>query len=194
MTRTFIALELSDEVHVALRHTLERLARALPAIHWVDAASLHLTLAFLGELDDARLAAVTEATELVVRGAVPLRLEVVGMGTFGSERAPRVIWAGIGGHTHQLLVLREELVQALEARGFAREALPFSPHLTLARVKDRLDDATHARLRSSLQSQYQVKLAGWETDHLAVMKSELARPAARYTRLRVCGFGGDARP
>jgi 2'-5' RNA ligase len=183
-TRTFIAIELPDGVRAALRRELAHLASALPAIRWVGAESLHITLAFLGALDDAQLAAATDATEEAARAHRPLRLEIVGLGTFGREWAPRVIWAGVGGQSNRLLALQESVAAALAARGFPREERPFSPHLTLARVKDRLDEATLATLHARTQSQRRAKLGAWEVEHIAVMKSELLRPAARYTCLR----------
>ena len=67
MTRTFLALELPDAVKGALRRRIERLARAIPEVRWVDPASLHLTLAFLGELDDAHLEAATQAAMVIAK-------------------------------------------------------------------------------------------------------------------------------
>ncbi len=192
MTRTFVAIEIPDDVRAALRRELAHLGRALPAIRWASAESVHVTLAFLGELDDARLAAATEAAEETARAYRPVRLEVVGLGTFGKEWAPRVVWAGIGGQTRRLATLQEALAAALATRGFAREERPFAAHLTLARIKDRLDDATLARLRGYMDSQRGAVLGAWEARHLAVMKSELLRPAARYTCLRACELSGEA--
>jgi 2'-5' RNA ligase len=189
MTRTFLAIELPDDVRAALRSELARLRRLLPAIHWAGADSLHLTLAFLGELADEQLAAATDAAAQVAPAHRPIRLEIAGRGTFGSPWAPRVVWAGIGGQTQQLAALHAALAGALTARGFALDSRPFAPHLTLARIKDRLDDATLATLHADLQARAGVVLGAWEADYIAVMKSELLRPAARYTCLRTLPLG-----
>jgi 2'-5' RNA ligase len=191
MTRTFIAIELSDEVRAGLRRELAHLRQAQPAIHWVDAASLHVTLAFLGELDDERLAEATAAAEEAARAHRPVRIAVEGLGTFGKEWTPRVVWAGIGGQQNRLMALQAAVASALEARGFPREERPFSPHLTLARIKDRLDDAVVGRLQSHIRSQRRLALGAWEVGHIAVMKSELLRPAARYTCLCACPLNAD---
>lgn len=192
MTRTFLALELSDEVRAALRSELARLRRALPALHWVDAQSLHVTLAFLGELEDERLAAATNAAAAVAPALHPFQLEIMGRGTFGQPWAPRVVWAGIGGETERLTALHAALTAALAVYGFARDPRPFAPHLTLARIKDRLDDATLSALQADLQARQGEALGAWDIRQLAVMKSELQRPAARYTCLRALPLGGDS--
>lgn len=181
MTRTFLALELPEPVKVVLRRRIERLAHALPEVRFVDVAGLHLTLAFLGELDDERLAAATAAAEEAAKSHAPFTLRLASLGTFGSTHAPRVIWVGLAGEVGRLRALQATVADALEARGFAREARPFAPHLTLARVKRPLSAAALTALTRA-QSESAAD-ATWQTDGLSVMKSELARPAARYTAL-----------
>src|SRR5690242_6218755 len=133
MTRTFLALELPDTVRNTLRRRIERLKRMIPEVHWVDPASLHITLAFLGELDDERLDAATQAAASTAGGHAPFTLRLAGLGTFGSARSPRVIWVSLAGEKARLLSLQAALANDLAARGFLREERPFSPHLTLAR-------------------------------------------------------------
>lgn len=192
MTRTFIAIEPTEAVRAALARALARLARAVPAVAWAHLASLHLTLAFLGALDEARLLAATEAALEVAPRVVPFHLEIAGLGTFGAERAPRVVWAGLGGELGALLALQGALADALAARGFAREARPFAPHLTLARVRGRLDEVTLARLRAEVLARRGPLFAAWPVERVSVMKSELLRPAARYTCLRAVPLGPRA--
>ena len=181
MTRTFLALELPDAVKAVLRRRIERLAHALPEVRFVDVAGLHLTLAFLGELDDERLAAATGAAEEAAKSHAPFTLRLASLGTFGSARSPCVIWVGLAGEVARLRALQATVADALEARGFAREARPFAPHLTLARIKRPLsDNALTALTRAQSEPSPDTN---WRADALSVMKSELARPAARYTAL-----------
>jgi 2'-5' RNA ligase len=195
-----VAVELGDEARTQLASALARLARALPDVRWVDPASVHLTLAFLGELDDERLAAVGTATEEAARSSRSFTLRIVGIGTFGPTSAPRVVWTGVEGDLPRLSRVRAALADALAARGFPRETRPFAPHLTLARPRDPLNAGAVARLRSMVQ-EYDPRSRGVSADrldaqllvdHLSVMKSELRRPAARYTCLRAIPLG--ARP
>ena len=181
MTRMFLALELPDTVKAVLRRRIERLAHALLDVRFVDVAGLHLTLAFLGELADERLAAATGAAEESAKSHAPFTLRLANIGAFGSARAPRVIWVGLSGEVARLRALQSTVADGLEARGFAREARPFAPHLTLARIKKPLSDAA---LTALIRAQSEpAPDATWQADAISVMKSELARPAARYTAL-----------
>jgi 2'-5' RNA ligase len=188
MTRTFLAVELTDAVRTALEREIARLARAAPHARWVDPDGMHLTLAFLGELDDARLSEATAAAKETAADCHPFTLRLARLGSFGPPHSPRVIWAGVGGDVPRLLALQERLAGALEGRGFPREPRPFAPHLTLARVKVPLPPAEVASLPRLLVAP--VMPAVWPVDAIAVMKSELQRPAARYTRLARVPLGG----
>lgn len=205
MTRTFVAVELGDDARAALACTLARLARALPGVRWVDAPRVHLTLAFLGELDDERLDAVGAAAEEAAGLARPFTLRIAGLGMFGTPVAPQVVWAGVGGDLPRLLRLQAGLADALETRGFARETRPFAPHLTLARLRDPLGAEALGRLRRIIEDARErgarsrgpaedMLDARVPVDHLSVMKSELLRPAARYTCLRAIALGTRGEP
>jgi len=187
MTRTFLAIELPQAVRAALDYEITRLSAQLHIQWWVKTDNLHLTLTFLGELNDVQLAAASEATAEAARQCHPFALQLAGLGTFGPPRSPRVIWAGVGGDVERLLALQSRLADALEARGFPREERPFSPHLTLARIKAPLPRTELNRLPQLLAGS--VQPAPWTADAIAVMKSELLRPAARYTRLERVPLG-----
>jgi RNA 2',3'-cyclic 3'-phosphodiesterase len=188
MTRTFIAVERNDAVTLTLERQIAVLAIALPGVRWVDPAALHLTLAFLGELDEAQVAAAIEAADAAACRAQPFRLEVAGLGTFGPPKAPRVIWAGLGGDLTALRALHADLARELQARGFPPEERAFSPHLTLARIKQPLRPDAVSRL-SLLMSEPVDSGASMRVGALDVLKSELRGDGAVYTRLRACPFG-----
>ncbi|HEV2460292.1 MAG TPA: RNA 2',3'-cyclic phosphodiesterase [Ktedonobacterales bacterium] len=187
-TRTFIAVELNDAMRAALASSIVRLSRALPAVRFTPPEGLHLTLAFLGELDGDRLAEAYAAACAAAQGVTPFTLALMNLGFFGPPRGPRVLWAGVGGDLAALTTLHQQLAQQLEARGFPLDARPFAPHLTLARLKALLDPAALQGLAAVLQSPEQAR-ATLPVTALSVMKSELLRPAARYTRLKGCPLG-----
>ena len=186
MTRTFIAVDLSTPVRDALAAIIRRLSRNLPSARWVDAAGMHLTLAFLGALDDALLADATAATREAARDATPFQLRLAGLGTFGG-RSPRVVWAGVGGEIPRLLAVQRRLAEALVDREFPSQEHPFSPPLTLARVKGLLPPAELARMPEALATP--VPSLVWPVEAMLVMKSELARSGARYTPLQRVPLG-----
>lgn len=191
MTRTFIALELKETLQRFLGNIISQAAKELPTLRWVNPAGIHLTLAFLGYLTDERLEMAMDAAQVAARQAVPFEYRLKGLGMFGSSSQPRVIWMGIedlpSGQIQgsPLQQLHRVLSRELEQRGFEIEKRPFSPHLTLARIKQPLAPDEQQRLQRLLHS----KQAGASSpiycaDHLSVMKSELFRAGATYTCLR----------
>lgn len=191
MTRTFIAVRLPDAIRAQLALQIEALKPRLPAsVRWVAPESLHLTLAFLGELDDARLAAAEEAAAVAAREGAPFTLALTHLGAFGPARSPRVIWAGVSGDVSALANLQDRLATELELRGFPREDRPFSPHLTLARIKEPLPPDTGRAVPALLRSA-PAEHGSWQVHELCAMKSELARSGARYTCLHAYPLEGS---
>jgi 2'-5' RNA ligase len=195
-TRTFIAIELTPGARAALARRIEQLRRALPQVRWVNPASLHLTLAFLGELDDSALAGATGAAVLAAQENAPFELHLSGLGTFGPPAAPRVVWSGIGGDTRALQRLHDTLARRLVERGLpADDTHAFSPHLTLARLKQRLPARDAERLSAAIaasqtsQTAHTTPQLSLLVEHIAVMKSDLLPSGARYTCLRSCPLG-----
>lgn len=195
MTRTFIALELKETLQRFLGDIISQAAQELPNLRWVNPAGIHLTLAFLGYLTDEQLKTAIDAAQVAARQAVPFEYRLKGLGMFGSSSQPRVIWMGVEDlpsgkiQGSSLQQLHRVLTRELELRGFEIEKRPFSPHLTLARIKQPLAPDEQQRLQRLLHS----KKAGassplYRVDHLSVMKSELSRTGATYTCLRACSF------
>lgn len=132
--RAFIAIDLAPEIKERLLALVRDLQAARADVRWVGAGGMHLTLKFLGEVDEARAAKVKEALAAVVSRFRPFPLRLEGTGAFPDERSPRVFWAGCAAGP-DLDALQQEIERALEAEGFEREARTFTPHLTLGRVK-----------------------------------------------------------
>ena len=195
MTRTFIALELNEALQRFLGGIISQISQELPDLRWVDPTGIHLTLAFLGELSDDQLAAAIGASEEAAQKAIPFEYRLKGLGIFGSTHQPRVIWMGVEDlpsgkiQGSPLQQLHHVLTRKLELRGFEIEKRPFSPHLTLARIKQPLSPDEQQRLQRLLHS----RLAGsssavYQVNNLCVMKSELSRAGAKYTCLKECSF------
>lgn len=176
--RTFIALKLSPEVEEELGQIIGELRKAGGGAKWVDPASIHLTLKFLGEINQAKLAEVCAAVQDAAHTAHAFQLQLQGTGAFPSFRNPRVFWVGLKEqNSDQLIRLQEQLEQRMEACGFPREKRPFSPHLTLGRVRDPRAAQAGARL---LQTISPAPLS-FPVEELLVMRSELAAGGARYS-------------
>lgn len=190
MTRTFIALELDESLQAYLDGIIHRMAQELPDLRWVDPAGIHLTLAFLGELSDEQLVEAMQAAELAARKVPPFGYRLSHPGVFGSPRQPRVIWIGIDEPTGRLLQLHQALNRELEQRGFEVDKRPFSPHLTLSRIKASLKPDEQQRLQRLIAARNVISSSStYHVHHLSVMKSELSRTGAKYTCLRDFALG-----
>jgi 2'-5' RNA ligase len=132
--RTFIAIDLETGLKTALEGLIRALKTTRADVRWARTTGLHLTLKFLGEIDEEKSAVVKRVIEEVAgrHASFPLRLE--GTGAFPGEHNPRVLWAGFAADPG-LLAFQDELERELEREGFPREERAFHPHLTLGRVK-----------------------------------------------------------
>lgn len=131
--RLFWALNLPDALKAAIAAFQAELKKISPDAKWVEQENLHLTVKFLGKVEEDGVPAVTRAVATAVSEMAPFHLELAGWGTFG--RPPRVLWVGVRGDLAGFRELRDRVDAALARLGFAPETKPFSPHLTLARFR-----------------------------------------------------------
>lgn len=193
MTRTFIALELNSALQRHLAGVIRQMAQALPDIHWVDPAGIHLTLAFLAELTDEQLAAAQETTRDVAGQCGSFSYQLSRLGIFGSPRQPRVIWMGIAEPSGMLQRVHRVLNTELLKRDFEVETRPFSPHFTLARIKAPLSIEEQKHLRDLLAGNQRGIATSqvFSAEHLVVMKSTLLQTRARYSVLNSFRLQGE---
>lgn len=126
--RLFIAIAIPDD----LKKMIGRLQVDIPGARWVPAEQIHLTLAFLGEVEEA---AVEPLNRELARIHLPgFELCFSGTGCFPDRRRPRVLWVGVEPHPH-LKTLADRVHEVVLACGIPQEERPFSPHITLARLK-----------------------------------------------------------
>lgn len=182
MTRVFIALELSESLQRFLGEIIAGGARDLPALRWVNPAGIHLTLAFLGEINDERLALAAEAARAAATQVNPFSYRLSAPGVFASIQQPRVVWMGVDEPTGRLLRLQSLLTRELARRDFELDVRPFSPHLTLARIKHPLSPVEQRHLQRLLANTLPSP-DSYPVGVLHVMKSELLRGGAKYSPL-----------
>ncbi|MBA2681544.1 MAG: RNA 2',3'-cyclic phosphodiesterase [Ktedonobacteraceae bacterium] len=191
MTRTFIALEMSEAVQRSLADVIRQVALVLPGVRWVNPTGIHLTLAFLDELNDRQVTEAVQAALAIARQTHPFSYTLSRLGIFGIPRQPRVIWMGIEEATGALSRLYRLLDQELMQRGFKLDQKPFSPHLTLARIKSPLSPSERQHLQNVLSGDQQSLHSSqtYPVTSIQVVKSELSSTGPRYTPLRICPFG-----
>jgi 2'-5' RNA ligase len=178
--RTFIAVDPGKPIRDRLLALQETLARTETEVKWVEAANLHVTLLFLGEVDDREVHHVCQMVADGVQQRPAFSMTVERVGCFPTPRRPRVVWAGVGEGTQPLCAIHDTLEEPLTELGYRREERRYTPHITLGRVKsDRPTDKLAAAL---------VKHAGWKGGETAVreilvMSSELTPQGPIYTVL-----------
>lgn len=177
--RTFIAVPLSPILLAELKKVIEHLRSFSKGVNWVKPESIHLTLKFLGHLTQDEVSKVYEGMEKIFQSAPSaFTLTASGLGAFPSLRRPRVLWVGIAGRgLENVLSLQKVIETELSQRGFPQEERPFSPHLTLARIKfaDHLNELMHAF------TSYQFPEVEFPVENVQVMRSDLRPHGAVYS-------------
>lgn len=148
--RLFIAIELRDAVREALGATIERLRPLSPDSKWVKAEKTHLTLSFLGHLDESMRPKIEAALRDLVTRHRPFQLNFGGGGSFGGRARPRVLFVRVAGSIEPLAALQADVAREMQALGIEQEDRPYSPHLTLARARHPRGDPGLARCVEAL--------------------------------------------
>ncbi len=180
--RSFVAIVLNAEVRAAVAAEIAGLRPLAPRVGWVAAPNLHLTLKFLGELPPDALEQVKDGLTEAVAGVAPFSLHFYGVGAFPGMARPRVLWVGVaeGGQVAQALQARVEA--ALRRRGFPGDERPFSPHLTIARVRE---PRGLAGLQEAMARDARMDFGRLEVRGLSLMRSDLSPAGSRYTELAI---------
>jgi 2'-5' RNA ligase len=178
--RTFIAIDLPASVREVISRTQERLRKVGLGIRWVRPQGIHLTLKFLGDIEKSDVEKIGDAMGLAAGGAFPFSLRGEGLGVFPDFSRPRVVWVGLAGDVGLLQALQGSLDVQLQGLGFPRENRPFTGHLTLGRVKGRLDGA---QLRRALQRFEDFTTEGFMAQAVTLFQSDLGPDGAVYTKL-----------
>jgi 2'-5' RNA ligase len=177
--RLFVAVDLPAEV----RESVASLAGGLPGARWVPSAQLHLTLAFIGEVDGALAADAREALRSVDAPAFELSLR--GVGHFPPRGAPRVAWAGLRP-SEPLAHLQRAVTRALERAGCRLEARKFHAHVTIAR----LDDPPPRRMAEWLAAGSMFETGPFVVDEFLLYSSRLGSSGATHSVEEAYPLGG----
>jgi RNA 2',3'-cyclic 3'-phosphodiesterase len=191
MPRAFIAILLDPETRDAVTAELERLRPLSRAVAWVPRDNLHVTLRFLGDQTDERLADALAALDTAAAGGEPFTLGLHGLGAFPGLERPRIFWVGIAEGALAARGLQARLESELGACGFPLESRPWHPHLTVGRV---FDDRRWRReitpaLRQALAQAGTRPVARLPIRVISLMKSDLGPAGARYTELASRALG-----
>lgn len=178
--RAFVAIVLPTPLRGPIAAVQAALRAAGADVAWVEPHNLHLTLKFLGDVDEARAAALADALRAAVHPHPAFTIAVEGIGAFPSTRNPQVVWVGVSADPPSLGALAEAVDQTCAALGFPMETRPFAAHVTIGRLRSRRGVAS---LIKALQA---VECPGGgpaPVDRVILVQSTLSSKGAAYTPL-----------
>jgi len=178
--RTFIAVDIPEPLRQRVMDQVERLRRAAPTARWVAPDALHLTLAFLGEVADAQVPAISALVGEVAARHAPFELHCRGTGTFGPLERPRVLWMALTGDNASLHRLHADLEGRLRTLGFSPEFEVFEPHITLARARNPRGDADLEKCAALAPD---ADFGAWPVGAVGLFVSQNGPDGMRYTAL-----------
>jgi len=187
--RTFIAVNLDKTVRDRVIALQETFLRTGTDVKWTEKENLHVSLLFLGEVDERSVVQVCRIVKDCCATQPPFVMTIEKAGCFPNPRRPRVLWVGVGAGAAELCNLHDSLeTPLLELGCYRREERQYTPHITLGRVKS---DHPTEKLSAAL-----VKRAEWQGGEMTVrevhvLSSELTSKGPIYTTLSRAKLAGS---
>ncbi len=182
--RAFVAFDLPEDIKKEISQYTEAFRGAFKHVRWVDSKNLHLTMKFLGEIDEEKALAIKDRLRDFVCDFSPFLIKVEGVGCFPNFKFPRVIW--VKAVSDELFPFFESLSGFFEGFGFPKER-DFKPHITIARIKRRVDLSSFFDKIGSRREGF----GDFWADRLTFFKSTLRKEGALYTKIEEFLFGRE---
>ncbi|MAL78528.1 MAG: RNA 2',3'-cyclic phosphodiesterase [Sneathiella sp.] len=167
--RLFVAIDLPAEI----KANIGALRGGIPDARWIAAENAHVTLAFIGEVQGPMMMDISLALGRITYPAFDLNIE--GVGVFGSNKRPRLLWAGVRP-TPEICLLHQKIVTAIESTGARVDDRRFRPHVTLARVHK----SPYEKVRHFLIDHALFKAPALSVENFSLFSSHLASSGAIY--------------
>jgi len=177
--RTFFAIELTDEVRKELSSIQERLIEANADIKWVKPENIHLTLKFLGDINESQVEKIKSILDETAKNHKAFKSSLFKIGAFPKLEYPRVIWVGIDENCSIIEEIAIKIDDACEKLGFQKEERQFSAHLTVGRVRSSKNKAV---LREKILST-EIRPISFPVTKLTLFQSTLTPQGPVYTSL-----------
>lgn len=171
--RVFIAALIPEEIKREIKNYVDEIMPKWQGVKWEKREKFHITLKFLGEVGESRIAEIEDVTKERIETYSPFDLEISRFGGFPNLKKPRVLFIGTS-QNESFMKLQEEIEENLARLGFEPEERRFIPHITIGRIKGRAD------LRGSLPTPEKTPFS---VSEIAIMKSELTPKGSIYTPL-----------
>ena len=175
--RTFVAIPIPAEIRRRLVEVEQDLMPAKAGVKWVPEDNFHVTLKFLGYVEPERLEAVARGVEAAVRGIGPFEVELAEVGAFPKITRPSVVWVGVTRGGQEMISLADRIDREMAKIGFERENRPFSPHITVGRVKSPKNRGwppeNLSGLRELIERHQNREVGSFGVEQVNIMRSEL---------------------
>jgi 2'-5' RNA ligase len=183
--RCFVAVEMDEAIQDQLESVQSLFKKLGGKVGWCTRGQMHLTLKFLGEVAEDLIPKVVEVLRVAAGTVAPFEMTVEGVGAFPPTGQPRVLWVGVQ-ECPPLSNLHERIEEEFIPLGFPREDRDFTPHLTLARIKERID--TQAFRKVIVQQQH--FFAGTQRVEKVILFSSTLKPTgAVYSQIAELNLG-----
>jgi 2'-5' RNA ligase len=188
LIRSFLAIELPGTIQKKIEEVQGDLKSSHADVRWVSPEKIHLTLKFLGNIEESRIESIIKSIEEPACTTPTVHLSVRGMGAFPHFKNPRVIWIGLVDGNKVLSSFQKRLDTSLEKIGFQAEDRPFQPHLTLGRAKsNRGRDELIGRMEKYREEEF----GDFQVERVILFRSDLKPSGPIYTLLREIRLGGS---
>ncbi len=179
--RVFVAVQLPAPQRAALEVSVAGLREyGLSNVRWVRSEGIHLTLKFLGDIPTSQIGEATTAVRHSAAESHPFRLQLGTLGVFPNLKGARVLWCGVKGDMESLSKLQEGTESALQLLGYPRENRPFSPHLTLGRIREGGRSSDMTQLQQVLDNCVPRHRESWLVTEVSLMRTTSMPGGSRY--------------
>jgi 2'-5' RNA ligase len=179
--RSFLAFELAPKVREQIKTVSTELQKTRMPVRWVKVDNIHLTIIFLGSVNEDKIDDIKEKVNSVVKRFSIFKTRLNGVGVFPNWRRPRVIWVGLNGEIERLSRFRDELQTELKVLGLKEEKRPYRPHLTIGRFKGASN--RDEELKWIIDRYHDITSDQYYLNELVFFKSDLKPDGPVYTKM-----------
>lgn len=189
--RAFLSIELPDEVKTALTRLIDQVALArVNGLKPVKSDHIHITLKFFGDVTTEQVKSITSVVTAASKGIRPFTVKLGDVGVYPNSKNARVLWVGLDGNVAPLHQALQHIDKTLDRIGIEPESREFSPHLTIARIRDRTPASDRRRATEALFSAEFNSGLSIPVKYVSLMRSVLLREGPEYMRLANISLGG----
>ena len=180
MIRTFIAIELPVEVKRVVRQIQDQLGGSIEGIKWVKQENIHLSVKFLGNVEENGINDIATAVKNAVKESSVMNLKTGHLGAFPNEKRPRILWLGVEGDVREFISMSKNCELELAKLGYEIDARENKPHITIGRIRSSKKQKGVINILKDIP----VESILFRVDALKLMRSELNINGAVYTNLQ----------